>query len=125
MFGQGPWGWLNTLCAVPAPAFSLGADNQPLENGARTARSEPFVPRTSTQTIHQEQPPLSMGPIAEQEWLSEHGEKYKGKWIALNGNSLVAHGVDGRAVSRAAKAAGVESPFIIFIEKEDVPFGGW
>ncbi|MGH9915468.1 MAG: DUF5678 domain-containing protein [Pyrinomonadaceae bacterium] len=62
----------------------------------------------------------------EQRWLDEHGSKYAGQWVALNANRLVAHGFDGLEVYNKAKRSGVESPFLIQVEKADeLSFGGW
>ena len=62
---------------------------------------------------------------AEMRWLREHGAEYAGRWVALDGDRLVAAGADGREVYREAHARGVGTPFVTFVE-EDVPFvAGW
>jgi hypothetical protein len=62
---------------------------------------------------------------AEMRWLREHGGEYAGRWVALDGDRLVAHGAEGREVYRDARARGVENPFVTFVES-DVPFvAGW
>jgi len=47
--------------------------------------------------------------------------------FTLNGDEVVAHGPDGRAVYDAARATGIDSPFMEFVEEPDpTPFvGGW
>ena len=59
-------------------------------------------------------------------WLDENSEEYFDKWVCLEGERLIAVGDDGREVFRRAKEAGIETPFIHFIEKEPEAFwGGW
>jgi hypothetical protein len=59
-------------------------------------------------------------------WIAENGEKYVNKWVCLEGDKLIAVDDDGRTVYQKAKAAGIESPFIHYIEKEPEAFwGGW
>ncbi len=85
--------------------------------------SEPFVPRAKPrQSV---QLPLVVGPAPEQEWLRKHENEYRGEWVALDGSRLYAHGQDGKQVFLTAKAAGVRSPFLVFIEMDPLPSGGW
>lgn len=59
-------------------------------------------------------------------WLKEHKHEYRGQWVALDGDRLISHGTNAREVSEAARAAGVEIPFLTRIEPdEELPFGGW
>lgn len=60
-------------------------------------------------------------------WIDEHRGEYLGQWVALVGDRLISHGPDARKVYLAAKAAGVEVPFVERVrEKETLPFmGGW
>lgn len=62
----------------------------------------------------------------ESKWLREHKDRYRGKWVALDGYNLVAHGSDSKAVYLAAIDAGVKSPLMEYIEETDpLPFAGW
>lgn len=45
----------------------------------------------ATLTVH--------GPSREQRWLRAHESEYRGEWLALDGERLIAHGKDGRAVA--------------------------
>src|SRR5436853_121420 len=54
-------------------------------------------------------------------WLKEHGRNYIGQWIALEGNHLLAHGKDHRAVLEAARATGAQSPLIHLVEDPEMP----
>lgn len=58
-------------------------------------------------------------------WLNENGGKYMNQWVCLEGDKLIAHGMDGLEVHRQAKKAGIESPFLHHIVDESLPFGGW
>ncbi len=65
------------------------------------------------------------GPHPELKWLRDHGAKYRGEWVALDGYELFAHGEDGKKVYREAKEAGVKSPFMDYIEVDPLPFAGF
>ncbi len=60
-------------------------------------------------------------------WIEDHRPEYLGQWVALDGGCLVSHGPDARQVHLAAKAAGIEVPFVERVtEEETLPFcGGW
>jgi Family of unknown function (DUF5678) len=60
-------------------------------------------------------------------WIDDHRAEYLGQWVALVGDRLISHGPDARQVYLAAKAAGVEVPFVEQVrEEETLPFcGGW
>lgn len=62
---------------------------------------------------------------AEMRWLREHGSGYVGRWVALDGNRFVAAGEAARDVYAAARAAGVETPFVTLVESDDPYVGGW
>ena len=67
-------------------------------------------------------------PTNEQErtWLDAHRDEYLGQWVALDGDRLIAHGVDARTVYEAARARGVEVPYIDRVEpKDEASMGGW
>ncbi len=59
-------------------------------------------------------------------WIDENREEYDGKWVALDGDTLLAHGTDGKKVHAAAQAKGVKTPLMHRVSvKETQPFGGW
>lgn len=60
-------------------------------------------------------------------WIDEHRAEYLGQWVALVGDRLISDGLDARQVHLAAKAAGIEIPFVVRVErKEEGPFlAGW
>lgn len=62
----------------------------------------------------------------EQRWLAEHRDEYVGQWVAVEGENLIAHGHDARAVYEAARDAGIRVPFLVRVKPADqLPFGGW
>ena len=60
-------------------------------------------------------------------WLQENREKYSGRWVALDGDRLIASGSTAKEVYSKAKAESIEIPFVELVtEEESGPFtGGW
>ena len=77
--------------------------------------------------------PLAQTPSALQDssremtWIAKPHRAFVNQWVALDGDNVVAHGSDGKAVYESARAQGVTSPFLHFVqERNDTPFvGGW
>jgi Family of unknown function (DUF5678) len=63
----------------------------------------------------------------EMEWVAENRAAYVGQWVAVEGDRLIAADPDALKVYAAAKAEGIQSPFLVHIVPEDpLPFvGGW
>lgn len=62
----------------------------------------------------------------EMQWLAQESSSYAGEWVAIQGPRLIAHGAKLADVSAAAKAAGVNDPFLASVpEDPDIPFAGW
>ena len=62
----------------------------------------------------------------ERAWIEAHREEFLDQWVALDGNNLVAHGTDARAVYDEARAQGVDSPYLQHVTpKVDAYVGGW
>ena len=58
-------------------------------------------------------------------WLTENGNLYQGKWVALRGNVLLAEGDSAKAVY-AQVSASENPPFIIKVDVvQQEPFAGW
>ena len=55
---------------------------------------------------------------AEQDWLSAHGEEYRGQWVALQDDMLLSHGPRARAVRDEARQKGVARPLLVRIPEE-------
>ena len=63
----------------------------------------------------------------EMNWLRENRTAYADQWVVVEGDRLIAANVDGHEAFVAAKAAGIEVPFLIHVLPEDpLPFvPGW
>lgn len=62
----------------------------------------------------------------EQAWLREHQAEYQGQWVVLEGDRLISHGPDAKAVIEEARAAGITRPFLVQVTlPDDLPWGGW
>jgi hypothetical protein len=63
----------------------------------------------------------------EMKWIADNRSAYAGQWVAVEGDRLVAAAMDARKVYIAAKAEGIEIPFVVHILPEDsLPFvPGW
>ncbi|MFZ0963363.1 MAG: DUF5678 domain-containing protein [Terriglobia bacterium] len=63
--------------------------------------------------------------MSEISWLETHREQYRGRWVALEGNALLAVGDSAREVYTAiARHEG--APLVTRVEPEDqLPFAGW
>ena len=55
----------------------------------------------------------------ETRWVRDNRSAYADQWVAVEGNRLIAAGVDARTVFAAAKAEGIEGPFVVHILPED------
>ena len=64
---------------------------------------------------------------SEMNWIEENRSAYADQWVALEGNRLIAAGIDPLRVFGAAKAAGIETPFVVHVLAGDpLPFlPGW
>jgi hypothetical protein len=62
----------------------------------------------------------------EYRWLREHAREYVGKWVALEGDQMVACGESALEVLEAAKAVGIDRPIVVQVEDPDgPPFAGF
>ena len=62
----------------------------------------------------------------ESTWVERNRDKYLGQWVALEGETLVAHGANAREVYLAARQAGITGPYIVHITPKVAAYiGGW
>ncbi len=62
----------------------------------------------------------------ELQWLAVHRAEYRGQWVVLDGNRLIAAAPTAPEAFAAADASAVELPLVIRVEEADeLPFGGW
>ena len=58
----------------------------------------------------------------EHAWRRTHGDvlrAYTGQWLVLEGEEIVAHGADPSELVRKARARGIRSPFVFFVEPSE------
>ena len=63
----------------------------------------------------------------EMRWIRENRAAYADNWVALEGDRLIAADGDALKVFAAAKAEGIQKPFVMHVLPEDsLPFApGW
>ena len=64
---------------------------------------------------------------SEARWIDENRAAHADQWVAVEGDRLIAAGIDPLKVFAAAKAAGIGTPFVVHVLPEDpLPFvPGW
>ncbi len=64
---------------------------------------------------------------SEIKWLDENRAAYADQWVAVEGDRLISANEDPLQVFSAAKAAGIQTPFVVHVLPEDpLPFiPGW
>ena len=55
----------------------------------------------------------------ERRWLEENSRQYSGRWVALEGDRLLATGSSAREVYAALKAVGISGSFVTRVEHPD------
>ncbi len=55
----------------------------------------------------------------ERKWVEENGQEYAGRWVALDGDHLLATGSSAREVYAALKAAGISGSLVMRVEHPD------
>ena len=60
-------------------------------------------------------------------WIDENRAAYADQWVAVEGGRLIAAGMDALRIFAAAKAEGIQIPFIVHVLPADpLPFvPGW
>ncbi len=62
----------------------------------------------------------------EDEWLAKHRDKYAGQYVALDGDTLLAHGKSLKEVGLKARKLGCSHALLIFVEdKNTLPYVGF
>ncbi len=64
---------------------------------------------------------------AAMKWLHEHAHEYRGQWVALAGDHLVAHGSEREVVRAAHEAAGLDASQVLLhriAAADEPPFMG-
>lgn len=56
-------------------------------------------------------------------WIADHAREYKGQWVALDGDRLIAHGANADEIFDAA--AGANLPLVGFVDDPDKIYAGF
>ncbi|MGH9832435.1 MAG: hypothetical protein ACRD9Y_05415, partial [Blastocatellia bacterium] len=68
----------------------------------------------------------SRDPEPSLRWIEKHRREFVGQYVALDGDRLMAHGVDAREVIAAVQASGLNGLFFTLIAPADAPpFAGF
>ena len=110
----------------------MAGDGNARTNHQRSARTLARRKRKLRQALERElQPQMVELPSAgyrtyerEHAWVQAHRAEYLGQWVAVEGDTLVAHGSNPREIYLAAREAGIQVPYIVKVEKREEPFTG-
>jgi hypothetical protein len=91
--------------------FSNGKDDDPSHRAAVSAE------QNGTDALLIRLVPLKSFD-EERQWISQHHDQFRGQFVALAGDRLLAHGADEGEVIDQARLAGFPSPFVTYIETE-------
>lgn len=58
-------------------------------------------------------------------WIDQHRKEFDGQFVLLDGDNLLAHGINPKELYDFARAKGIKSPFVKRIKSEILPFWGW
>ena len=58
-------------------------------------------------------------------WIQANRAAYAGQWVCLDGDRLISHGREATSVYAEADAKNIVAPLVEYIEKDNLPFGGW
>ncbi len=62
----------------------------------------------------------------EVEWIAQHRREYLGKWVVLDGDRLIGHGVDPGPLVEKARSQGIKRPLVVRVVEEPAAYsGGW
>jgi hypothetical protein len=62
----------------------------------------------------------------ERAWVEAHREEFLDQWVALDGETLVAHGTDAKTVYDEAREQGITAPYLERVSpKQEAFMGGW
>ncbi len=99
---------------VPSPESPKSVKEHIAAGDSIVAKLKNLAERAQQKTRHQR----------EAAWLAANRHNYKGQWIALEGDQLLAAGHSAKAVF-ALVANCKTTPLVIFLAEEELPFAGW
>ncbi|HEV2666380.1 MAG TPA: DUF5678 domain-containing protein [Blastocatellia bacterium] len=69
--------------------------------------------------------PMPEGAMRALHWIADHAREYKGQWVAIDGDRLIAHGANADEVFDAAEADGCayrkSNPTFSRLHLQDLP----
>lgn len=89
-------------------------------NAEASYSAEPATPTEDSQYTS-----LQASIQQSQLWLKANRENYRGEWVVLNGDELIGHNKDGVALARMVCSQSIQSPYLVFIPEEDLPWAGF
>lgn len=105
---------IEIINALPMP------EREKLFDWAEEKRKESTVKKAKNIKAKDEQRKFRLA----MKWLDENRQEYLGKWVCLDGNKLIAHGMDAVKIYKEAKEKGIEVPFVEHITEEKEAYGG-
>ena len=69
--------------------------------------------------------PMPDGATRALHWIAKHAHEYKGQWVALDGDRLIAHGANAHEIFDAAKADGAKLSLVDFVDDPDKIYAGF
>jgi hypothetical protein len=91
------------------------------ENGAQgPADNAPEAAKSDRVSSHARRK-QDVAVTSEMKWLVENSselERYRGEWLLLLGDALLAHDRDFSAIERAIAARDIDSPFVHYVPEE-------
>jgi hypothetical protein len=60
------------------------------------------------------------------QWVADHRAEYLNQWVVLHGDQLISAAPDSKTAYEAAKAVGIETPFLHhIIDEPEAFYAGW
>ena len=115
------------LLEVPAAEFDQ-LEKVLRESGQVIITEESETIDLSCESPTSQEAPMASKPVwdgrLEMKWIQENRDQYVGQWVALDGDTLIAHGIKARDVRAEARRKGVANPCLTHIEPGGGKFGG-
>jgi hypothetical protein len=69
--------------------------------------------------------PMPEGAMRALHWIADYAREYKGQWVAIDGDRLIAHGANADEVFDAAEADSANQPLVGFVDDHDKIYAGF
>ena len=128
----GCWGVPAGLTSSGHGLFPIGGVNAPPRTVVVHMNFDDFIQRLTNENFAPQIPTGAMRSVdrskvrtlrqQEIEWRRAHPEvlqRFENKWVALEGQEIIAHGEDAADVIKVARARGIKKPYVFFVEPKD------